>query len=203
MHLLGRDTDISRAGGRPAPVRRPPQFWAFRCLRPLLLVVLWSSSFASSARNVCCPPSAGGCAEALPVRVRYPMGMKGSLAHTPYDREAGEPRFARPRPRAAACPGCPPPAPGNLRLRQVTRFPVTPSSVRSSRCPQTERSAGSAPRCSRPTPPGTPAALPGELLDQAVVDCLRSGARAGMLIPDAADSDNDTTCVSVHDADAD
>lgn len=54
-----------------------------------------------------------------------------------------------------------------------------------------------------PYPPGTPAALPGELLDQAVVDCLRSGARAGMLIPDAADSDNDTTCVSVHDADAD
>jgi hypothetical protein len=37
-----------------------------------------------------------------------------------------------------------------------------------------------------------------------VVDYLRTGARAGMLIPDAADSsDIDTIRVSVHDVDAD
>jgi arginine/lysine/ornithine decarboxylase len=38
-----------------------------------------------------------------------------------------------------------------------------------------------------PYPPGIPAALPGERLNAAVVDYLRSGVAAGMVVPDAAD----------------
>lgn len=38
-----------------------------------------------------------------------------------------------------------------------------------------------------PYPPGIPAALPGERLNTAVLDYLRSGVKAGMVIPDAAD----------------
>ncbi len=38
-----------------------------------------------------------------------------------------------------------------------------------------------------PYPPGIPAVVPGERLDQAVVDYLRSGVAAGMAIPDAYD----------------
>lgn len=40
-----------------------------------------------------------------------------------------------------------------------------------------------------PYPPGIPAAVPGELLDEAVVEYLRSGHDAGMNIPDAADKE--------------
>ena len=39
-----------------------------------------------------------------------------------------------------------------------------------------------------PYPPGIPAAVPGELLTDAVVDYLRSGVEAGMNVPDAADT---------------
>ncbi|WP_030234951.1 aminotransferase class I/II-fold pyridoxal phosphate-dependent enzyme [Streptomyces sp. NRRL S-350] len=38
-----------------------------------------------------------------------------------------------------------------------------------------------------PYPPGIPAALPGERLNDDVVDYLRSGVEAGMLVPDSAD----------------
>jgi arginine/lysine/ornithine decarboxylase len=38
-----------------------------------------------------------------------------------------------------------------------------------------------------PYPPGIPALLPGELIDEPVVEYLRSGLDAGMVIPDAAD----------------
>ncbi|MGY4647520.1 aminotransferase class I/II-fold pyridoxal phosphate-dependent enzyme [Mycobacterium sp. URHB0021] len=38
-----------------------------------------------------------------------------------------------------------------------------------------------------PYPPGIPAAIPGERLDDAVIDYLRSGLDAGMNVPDAAD----------------
>lgn len=39
-----------------------------------------------------------------------------------------------------------------------------------------------------PYPPGIPAILPGEVINQAVIDYLRTGVEAGMVIPDAADS---------------
>ena len=43
-----------------------------------------------------------------------------------------------------------------------------------------------------PYPPGIPALLPGELIDEPVVDYLRSGLDAGMVIPDAADPSLET-----------
>lgn len=38
-----------------------------------------------------------------------------------------------------------------------------------------------------PYPPGIPAVVPGERLNDAVLDYLCSGVRAGMNVPDAAD----------------
>lgn len=39
-----------------------------------------------------------------------------------------------------------------------------------------------------PYPPGIPVAVPGERLNEAVIDYLVTGVRAGMMVPDAADS---------------
>jgi arginine decarboxylase len=38
-----------------------------------------------------------------------------------------------------------------------------------------------------PYPPGIAAVVPGELLHDAVIDYLRSGLKAGMVLPDPAD----------------
>jgi arginine decarboxylase len=38
-----------------------------------------------------------------------------------------------------------------------------------------------------PSPPGIPAVVPGERVDQEVVDYLLSGLEAGMVLPDPAD----------------
>ncbi|OBI13780.1 ornithine decarboxylase [Mycobacterium sp. E2327] len=43
-----------------------------------------------------------------------------------------------------------------------------------------------------PYPPGIPAVVPGERLNDAVLDYLRSGVRAGMNVPDAADPSMET-----------
>jgi arginine/lysine/ornithine decarboxylase len=43
-----------------------------------------------------------------------------------------------------------------------------------------------------PYPPGIPVLLPGERIEQAALDYLTSGLRAGMVIPDAADSELET-----------
>ena len=40
-----------------------------------------------------------------------------------------------------------------------------------------------------PYPPGIPVAAPGERLNKAVVDYLRTGVETGMVVPDAADSE--------------
>ncbi len=40
-----------------------------------------------------------------------------------------------------------------------------------------------------PYPPGIPVILPGELVDDAVIEYLRSGIDAGMNVPDPADSE--------------
>ena len=47
-----------------------------------------------------------------------------------------------------------------------------------------------------PYPPGIPALLPGEVISAAVVDYLRSGLDAGMVIPDAADPSLETIRVA-------
>jgi hypothetical protein len=43
-----------------------------------------------------------------------------------------------------------------------------------------------------PYPPGVPALAPGEVLNEEVLDYLRSGVSAGMMIPDASDAQLDT-----------
>ncbi|MEU0084364.1 ornithine decarboxylase [Streptomyces sp. NPDC006274] len=50
-----------------------------------------------------------------------------------------------------------------------------------------------------PYPPGIPAALPGERLNKAVLRYLRSGAGAGMVIPDGADPEVRTIRVAVEE----
>lgn len=94
------------------------------------------------------------------------------------------------------------PPPGDLRLRQQT-LPRDAFFGAVEQLPA-ERAVGRV--CAEmltPYPPGIPAAVPGELLNQAVVDYLRTGAEAGMLIPDASDSTARTIRVSVHDVGAD
>ncbi|THC48598.1 ornithine decarboxylase [Streptomyces sp. A1499] len=50
-----------------------------------------------------------------------------------------------------------------------------------------------------PYPPGIPAALPGEKLNHEVLRYLREGVDAGMVVPDAADTEVKTVRVSVED----
>jgi len=94
------------------------------------------------------------------------------------------------------------PDPGGLRLRQVT-LPRDAFFGEVEQVPAEQAVGRICAEMLTPYPPGIPAALPGELLDQAVVDYLRTGAGAGMLIPDAADSTADTIRVSMRDVGAD
>jgi arginine/lysine/ornithine decarboxylase len=48
-----------------------------------------------------------------------------------------------------------------------------------------------------PYPPGIPAVLPGERINRAVIDYLRSGLEAGMVLPDPADPKLETVRVTV------
>jgi len=50
-----------------------------------------------------------------------------------------------------------------------------------------------------PYPPGVPAALPGERLSKEVLDYLRSGIDAGMVVPDAVDGEVQSVRVAVED----
>ncbi len=100
------------------------------------------------------------------------------------------------------CRGIHVPDPGDLRLRQVT-LPRDAFFGEVEQVPADEAVGRVCAEMLTPYPPGIPAALPGELLDRAVVDYLRTGADAGMLIPDAADSTVATIRVSVHDVGAD
>ncbi|RKT54177.1 aminotransferase class I/II-fold pyridoxal phosphate-dependent enzyme [Saccharothrix australiensis] len=50
-----------------------------------------------------------------------------------------------------------------------------------------------------PYPPGAPAVLPGEVINQAVVDYVRSGFHAGMQLPDPADPELTTFRVVAHE----
>jgi len=50
-----------------------------------------------------------------------------------------------------------------------------------------------------PYPPGIPAVVPGERLDRAVLDYLRSGPGAGMTLPDATDATLEKLRVVVED----
>lgn len=50
-----------------------------------------------------------------------------------------------------------------------------------------------------PYPPGVPAILPGERIAGAVIDYLRTGAEAGMVLPDPADPSMKTVRVVAND----
>lgn len=94
------------------------------------------------------------------------------------------------------------PDPGGLRLRQVT-LPRDAFFGEVAQVPADRAVGRICAEMLTPYPPGIPVALPGEMLDQAVVEYLRTGAEAGMLIPDAADGSAGSIRVSVHDVGAD
>ncbi|MFD6425270.1 aminotransferase class I/II-fold pyridoxal phosphate-dependent enzyme [Streptomyces sp. NPDC060198] len=94
------------------------------------------------------------------------------------------------------------PDPGELRLRQAA-LPRDAFFGEVEQVPAEQAVGRTCAEMLTPYPPGIPAVVPGEVLDQVVVDYLRSGVRAGMLVPDAADGTLDTIRVSVRDVDAD
>ncbi|SEG95582.1 Arginine/lysine/ornithine decarboxylase [Actinacidiphila yanglinensis] len=90
------------------------------------------------------------------------------------------------------------PSPGELQLEQA----MLPRDaffgpIESVSC---ERAVGRiAAEMLTPYPPGIPAALPGERLNGDVVDYLRTGVAAGMVVPDAADPEVKTIRVAIED----
>jgi arginine/lysine/ornithine decarboxylase len=92
----------------------------------------------------------------------------------------------------AVAPGLPPagkvhvPDPARLRLEQVL-LPRDAFFGAVERVPVEEAAGRITAEMLTPYPPGIPATLPGERLNGDVVAYLRTGADAGMLVPDAAD----------------
>ncbi|MEE2033424.1 aminotransferase class I/II-fold pyridoxal phosphate-dependent enzyme [Rhodococcus chondri] len=90
------------------------------------------------------------------------------------------------------------PSPGELQLDSV----MSPRDAFFGRTEMTG-AAGAAGRVAAeqltPYPPGIPAVVPGERLNQGVVDYLRSGVAAGMTIPDATDASLEQFRVVVED----
>ncbi|GAA4883434.1 ornithine decarboxylase [Kitasatospora terrestris] len=79
------------------------------------------------------------------------------------------------------------PSPAELRLDQVM-LPRDAFFGPTEQVPVEKAAGRIAAEMITPYPPGIPAALPGERLNEDVLEYLTSGLRAGMLIPDAADS---------------
>jgi arginine/lysine/ornithine decarboxylase len=80
------------------------------------------------------------------------------------------------------------PPPDELRL-ELVQLPRDAFFGRTEQIP-VERAAGRiVAEMLTPYPPGIPVALPGERLNEPVRDCLRTGAAAGMVVPDAVDTD--------------
>ncbi|PWI42816.1 ornithine decarboxylase [Streptomyces sp. ICBB 8177] len=78
------------------------------------------------------------------------------------------------------------PSPRELRLEQVV-LPRDAFFGRTEQVPVKEAAGRVVAEMLTPYPPGIPAALPGERLNAAVVDYLRGGVEAGMVVPDATD----------------
>ncbi|MEV4946377.1 ornithine decarboxylase [Streptomyces sp. NPDC053755] len=90
------------------------------------------------------------------------------------------------------------PDPADLRLEQV----MLPRDAFFGRVEQVpwEKAAGRVTaEMLTPYPPGIPAAVPGERLNAEVLSYLRSGVEAGMVVPDAADTEVKTIRVTVED----
>ncbi len=110
-------------------------------------------------------------------------GLRELAAH------AGE---LRPAPAVAV------PDPAQLRLEQV----VLPRDAFFGRTEQVswEKAVGRvAAEMLTPYPPGIPAALPGERLNRPVLEYLRTGVDAGMVVPDAADTEVKSVRVAVEE----
>ncbi|MBE1462496.1 ornithine decarboxylase [Kibdelosporangium phytohabitans] len=86
------------------------------------------------------------------------------------------------------------PAPGELELRTEV-LPRDAFFGPTEQVPVGEAAGRIAAEMITPYPPGAPAVLPGEVINQPVLDYLRSGLAAGMYIPDAVDSGLDSVRV--------
>ncbi|MFF8773022.1 aminotransferase class I/II-fold pyridoxal phosphate-dependent enzyme [Kitasatospora sp. NPDC015120] len=90
------------------------------------------------------------------------------------------------------------PRPDRLRLEQVL-LPRDAFFGPTEQVPIEKAAGRIAAEMLTPYPPGIPAALPGERLDEDVVEYLRSGRAAGMLVPDSADPALGSLRVTVED----
>jgi arginine/lysine/ornithine decarboxylase len=90
------------------------------------------------------------------------------------------------------------PDPAHLRLEQVLA-PRTAFFGRTEQVPIAKAPGRIAAEMLTPYPPGIPAAVPGERLNEAVVEYLRTGVAAGMNVPDAADPKLEGIRVAVED----
>ncbi|MEV8565483.1 ornithine decarboxylase [Streptomyces sp. NPDC051322] len=88
------------------------------------------------------------------------------------------------------------PAPADLRLEQA-RLPRDAFFGPAEQVPWQKAAGRVAAEMLTPYPPGIPAALPGERLTMDVLEYLRSGVDAGMVVPDASDSEVQTVRVAV------
>jgi arginine/lysine/ornithine decarboxylase len=87
------------------------------------------------------------------------------------------------------------PSPAELRLEQVM-LPRDAFFGPVEQIPSEQAAGRIAAEMLTPYPPGIPAALPGERLNAQVIDYLRTGVEAGMVIPDAADNSAKTVRVA-------
>ncbi|MFI2608226.1 aminotransferase class I/II-fold pyridoxal phosphate-dependent enzyme [Kitasatospora sp. NPDC018619] len=90
------------------------------------------------------------------------------------------------------------PDPAQLRLEQVM-LPRDAFFGPTEQVPVAKAAGRIAAEMLTPYPPGIPAAVPGERLDDAVLGYLRSGVEAGMVVPDAADNTVETVRVAVEE----
>ncbi len=90
------------------------------------------------------------------------------------------------------------PDPADLRLEQVL-LPRDAFFGRTEQVPWEKAVGRVSAEMLTPYPPGIPAALPGEKLNSEVLRYLRSGVDAGMVVPDAADTEVKTVRVSLED----
>ncbi|MEU9966641.1 aminotransferase class I/II-fold pyridoxal phosphate-dependent enzyme [Streptomyces malaysiensis] len=109
---------------------------------------------------------------------------------------AGHADELRPAPEVAV------PAPGELRMAQSC-LPRDAYFGSVADVPLARAAGRVAAETITPYPPGIPAVLPGEVLKQPVLDYLRTGVKAGMNLPDAADPGLDTIRVLVEGTGAD
>ncbi|MFB4319295.1 aminotransferase class I/II-fold pyridoxal phosphate-dependent enzyme [Actinomadura sp. 21ATH] len=90
------------------------------------------------------------------------------------------------------------PGPGELRLEQVT-LPRDAFFGAAEHVPAGEAAGRLSAEMLTPYPPGIPAVLPGERINGPVMDYLRTGVAAGMVVPDAADPELNTVRVQIED----